>query len=170
MSKPILIGKHIDIEFPCHTEQQEWTHEKLQGLLRITHEDTHVLDDAFEDTLDEINAALAAERQHIADLYQNLNDEKKSHRHTLEALAAECQLRDEAIAQREWLIKECGRIGVTVNVRIGAHITEAYQLVNTQLLSAQAAIEEVLKIAHTGINEGNMISAALIYRALESIN
>lgn len=35
----------------------------------------------------------------------------------------------EARAQRDWLIKECARIGVTVNVIIGAPLTEAYQLV-----------------------------------------
>lgn len=37
---------------------------------------------------------------------------------------------DEAREQRDWLIKECGRVGVTVNVKIGAPITEAYRLVN----------------------------------------
>lgn len=36
--------------------------------------------------------------------------------------------RDEARAQRDWLIKECERIGVTVSVQIGAPITEAYRL------------------------------------------
>lgn len=36
----------------------------------------------------------------------------------------------EARAQREWLIKECARVGVTVNVQIGAPLTEAYRLVN----------------------------------------
>jgi len=43
--------------------EQEWTHEKLQGLLRISNEDRYVADEAFEDTLDEINSAFAAERQ-----------------------------------------------------------------------------------------------------------
>lgn len=93
------------------------------------------------------------------------------------ALAAERQLRDEARAQREWLIKECGRIGVTVNVRIGAPITEAYELVNAerqqlqdlrirydsirekfyktedQLLSAQAAIGRAKPLCVMGKNQ-----------------
>ncbi len=57
-------------------------------------------------------------------------------------LAAERDLRDEARAQREHLIKECGRIGVTVNVAIGAPITEAYVLVNTLGDTTDAAIEQ----------------------------
>ncbi len=45
----------------------EWTHEKLQGLLQISNEDRYVADHAFENTLDEINAALAAEREKMTD-------------------------------------------------------------------------------------------------------
>jgi hypothetical protein len=43
----------------------EWTHEKLQGLLQISNEDRYVTDHHFENTLDEINAALAAEKREI---------------------------------------------------------------------------------------------------------
>ena len=41
-------------------QPKEWTHEKLQGLLQISNEDRYVVNDAFENTLDEINAELAA--------------------------------------------------------------------------------------------------------------
>jgi hypothetical protein len=47
----------------------EWTHEKLQGLLRISNEERGVTDEGFEDTLDEINAALAAEREKVRKLH-----------------------------------------------------------------------------------------------------
>lgn len=39
-----------------------------------------------------------------------------------------CKQLAEARAQRDWLIKECERIDVKVNVRIGAPITETYIL------------------------------------------
>jgi chromosome segregation ATPase len=45
-------------KLPTDDRVKEWTHEKLQGLLQISNEDRHVTDDAFENTLDEINSDL----------------------------------------------------------------------------------------------------------------
>ena len=48
--------------------EQEWTHEKLQGLLGINNEDRYVADHAFENALDEINA----ERKCAAEVRKSL--------------------------------------------------------------------------------------------------
>lgn len=58
-------------------DRQEWTHEKLQGLLGISHEDRYVADHAFENTLDEINAALAVERTKVENLHKILGEKRE---------------------------------------------------------------------------------------------
>ncbi len=73
-------------------------------------------------------------------------------------LTAERELRDEARAQREHLIKECARIGVTVNVAIGAPVTEAYVLVNTAL---NAAIAEALASETTSLLQSKAVNDAI---------
>ncbi len=55
--------------------EEEWTHEKLQGLLQISNEDRYVADHAFESTLDEINAALG--KAHQDGWYEGRNYEIK---------------------------------------------------------------------------------------------
>ncbi len=62
----LLALKHSDSQLPIQppaTDDKQWTHEKLQGLLQISHEDRYVADRAFENTLDEINTALDAEKE-----------------------------------------------------------------------------------------------------------
>lgn len=44
-----------------------------------------------------------------------------------------CNRLADALEQRDWLIAQCGLIGVTVNVVLCAPITQAYRLVNTEL-------------------------------------
>ena len=73
--------------------------------------------------LPELQAALSAEREKVTILLDRAAIVEQQ-------LAAERENSTEARAQRDWLIKECARIGVTVNVAIGAPNTEAYRLVN----------------------------------------
>lgn len=47
---------------------------------------------------------------------------------------------------------------------------ETAQKLDKKLLAAQAAIKAVLRIAHTGINEGGTCNAPLVYRTLESVD
>ncbi len=68
------------MEKPQRNDQQEWTHEKLQGLLGINNEDRYVADHAFENTLDEINAALAAERQRREQVESQLSGLRMFHK------------------------------------------------------------------------------------------
>lgn len=67
-------------------------------------------------------------------IVRRLNEEVAQFRNDIldlrRQLAKEIAFKDEARKQRDWLIKECERIGVLVNVAIGAPIEEAYRLVN----------------------------------------
>lgn len=49
---------------------------------------------------------------------------------------------DEARSQRDWLIKECERIGVTVNVLVGQPLERCYQLVNERIAKLEAELQE----------------------------
>jgi transcription elongation factor Elf1 len=73
-SNPTTTGEQdltIEEIAELRTTTGKWTHEKLQGLLQISNEDRYVADSAFENTLDEINAALADERLRYTEELQN---------------------------------------------------------------------------------------------------
>lgn len=102
-------------------DRQEWTHEKLQGLLQINNEDRYVADSAFENTLDEINAALAAERKKIENLHKILGEKR-------ELIKAERQRAEQA----ESFLSLSDR----------SKTADEIKTLREQLLSALAAIEK----------------------------
>lgn len=65
------------------------------------------------------------------------------------------QLLQEARAQRDWLIKCCADIGVTVNVSIGAPIAQAYQLVNEKAAQLEGELSLSIKQTDSWIANAN---------------
>ncbi len=122
---------------PALTEEQQRIVKDLAVTI-VNHANTSVRERLIAVA---INASITAERERCCEIWRIGKAE----------LAAEQELRDEARAQRDHLIKECGRIGVTVNVAIGAPITEAYVLVNTLGDTTDAAIDSAVDAAHQEI-------------------
>jgi hypothetical protein len=114
--------------------QQEWTHEKLQGLLRISNEDGYVTDDAFENSLDEINAALTAERQ--------------------------CREQAEQAANRN--AETCASLVTELHQLSKSTATEREEQILTSLLSALAAIENCRKYSQRNNDIGGNISTGTV--------
>ncbi len=123
----------------------EWTHEKLQGLLQISNEDRYVADWSFENTLDEINAALAAERE-LADIGRKWKTDS-----SLETwfpfTAEEIQkLRSQLAAAQAAIVKLKDVVG---KAPIGIHVTrlliEEMNEVYSDTTALYAAIDEAVK-------------------------